>query len=148
MNNTRFNLLLADDDPDDCMFFQEALEELALPANLAIVIDGVELIEHLNTAVSGLPDIIFMDLNMPRKTGFECLSEIRSDKMLKHLPIIILSTSLDSQVATTLHEKGANYYIRKPGEFSDLKKAIQQVINIVLQKNVATPDKEKFVIQV
>ena len=122
MNAFVHTLLLADDDSDDCIFFKDALDDLPVSVNLITVKDGVELMQTLSSNTQQLPDILFLDLNMPRKTGFECLSEIKENERLKHLPIIILSTSLDMKVVNSLHDMGAHYYIRKPGEFKQLKK--------------------------
>jgi CheY-like chemotaxis protein len=70
-------VLLADDDADDCLFFKEALEELPLSTSLTIVNDGDQLMKWLLKNTSRLPHVLFLDLNMPRKNGFECLTEIR-----------------------------------------------------------------------
>jgi len=117
MPTSQYNLLLADDDMDDCIFFKEALEELPLTTTLLTVNDGVQLMELLTKNQEKLPDIIFLDLNMPRKTGYECLAEIKHNKALQHLPIIVFSTSFDPNLINSLYEKGAHYYVRKPGEF-------------------------------
>ena len=74
----QYNLLLADDDEDDCDFFKEALDELLLPTSLVTVNDGVQLMDFLSeSGAENLPDILFLDLNMPRKNGLECLTEIK-----------------------------------------------------------------------
>ena len=71
-------ILLADDDTDDCIFFKEALDELLLPTKLMTVHDGEQLMHLLANESTELPDVLFLDLNMPRKNGFECLEEIKS----------------------------------------------------------------------
>jgi len=147
MNTIKYNLLLADDDTDDCIFFKEVLEELEITASLTIVNDGVELMRLLSKKTDTLPDVLFLDLNMPRKNGFECLLEIKLNDKLKHLPVVIFSTSLDMQVVNLLYEKGAHYYIRKPGEFSKLKKVIHEALTITSQTKSAQPAKEKFILQ-
>ncbi|MDQ3141930.1 MAG: response regulator [Bacteroidota bacterium] len=146
MNNQPFNLLLADDDPDDCLFFKDALEELPLSADLRIVNDGVQLMELLSEKEVSLPDALFLDLNMPLKNGFECLAEIKSNEELKNLPVIIVSTSFDIEAVNHLHELGAQYYIRKPGEFSELKKVIQQSLNLLSNSVIGQTAKERFVL--
>lgn len=88
-------MLLADDDEDDCLFFKDAIEELPVNASLQTVNDGEQLMRMLNTKSMSLPDILFLDLNMPRKTGYECLSEIKLSEKLKTLPVVIYSTSMD-----------------------------------------------------
>jgi len=147
MVTTKLNLLLADDDMDDCTFFKEALEDLSVTASLTTVSNGVELMHLLNSKPGDLPDLLFLDLNMPRKNGFECLSEIKLSHKLKHLPVIIFSTSLDLEVVNLLYEKGARYYIRKPAEFSKLKEVIRETLIITAQKNELQPSKDKFILQ-
>jgi len=146
MNAFVHTLLLADDDSDDCIFFKDALDDLPVSVNLITVKDGVELMQTLSSNTQQLPDILFLDLNMPRKTGFECLSEIKENERLKHLPIVILSTSLDMKVVNSLHDMGAHYYIRKPGEFKQLKKLIHEAILITSKKNTQRPAKENFIL--
>jgi len=148
MNQNQLNLWLADDDEDDCIFFKEALEELPIDSTLVTVNNGDELMHALITKSAPLPDVLFLDLNMPRKTGFECLTEIKLNQNLKSLPVIIYSTSLDMEVVNLLYEKGAHHYIRKPGEFSELKKVILEVLTVTVKTNSVRPTKEKFVIQV
>lgn len=147
MDTCPINILLADDDMDDCTFFKEVLEELPVSASLKIVNDGVQLMQLLNTKEEPLPDILFLDLNMPRKTGFECLLEIKRSKKLKSLPVIIYSTSLNPEVVNLLYEKGAQHYIRKPGEFSNLKKVIYEALTITYKNNWLKPSKKKFIIR-
>ena len=111
------NLLLADDDKDDCLLFKEVLEVLPLDAKLATVSNGAELMFKLNELGYELPDIIFLDLNMPRKNGFDCLTEIKQNSKLKHLPVIIISTSFEQDVIDLLFLAGAHHYIHKPNNF-------------------------------
>jgi DNA-binding NarL/FixJ family response regulator len=84
---------------------------------------------------------------MPRKSGMECLSEIKINIKLKHLPVIIFSTSFDHDVVNLLYEKGAHYYIRKPGEFSQLKKVILEALILTAEENLRQPERDKFVLQ-
>jgi len=106
MNKKQYNLLLADDDEDDCDFFKEALDELHLPTSLVTVNDGVQLMDFLSEkSVENLPDILFLDLNMPRKNGLECLREIKQNEAYKNLPVIIFSTSLDRDIVDLVYEK-------------------------------------------
>ncbi|MDO6601720.1 response regulator [Arenibacter palladensis] len=142
-----FQILLADDDEDDCMFFREALEELSLCATLKTVNNGVELMNFLENNLLNLPQILFLDLNMPRKSGAECLEEIKQSEKFKHLPVIIYSTSSNIDVMDQLYGKGAQYYIRKPADFSNLKSVISRTIDLILQKNVLPSCREEFEIQ-
>ena len=148
MNKLTYNLLLADDDDDDCDFFKDALDDLPLSAVLTTVNNGVELMEFLlKKSLANLPDILFLDLNMPRKNGYECLQEMKMISELKDLPVIIFSTSLDSSVVDSLYEKGAIHYIRKPGDFSKLKKVILEALTVAFQNNYKQPARANFIIQ-
>ena len=148
MSTTLIQLLLADDDADDRMFFKEALDELPVNSFLRTVDDGDQLMKLLSDEATILPDILFLDLNMPRKTGFECLTEIKSNEKLKSLKVIIYSTSFDPETVDFLYENGALLYICKPGDFNNLKKAIHEAINTASQKNHLQTSKEYFVIQI
>jgi len=121
-------LLLAEDDIDDCDLFTDALNELEQPAILKTVHDGEQLMYFLTNETNVLPDILFLDLNMPRKNGLECLSEIKNNDRLKNLPVIIFSTSFDKEMVNKLYTSGALYYISKPNEFTKLKKVIYTAI--------------------
>lgn len=142
----KLKLLLADDDQDDCFFFKEALTDSDVKFDLKIVNDGVKLMAYLSR-IEILPDVLFLDLNMPRKNGFDCLEEIKSNKKLKSLPVIILTTSFDLEVVDSLYDKGATYYIRKPGEFAILKKVLHQALVLISQRPGVQPEREKFVLQ-
>jgi CheY-like chemotaxis protein len=140
------HLLLADDDMDDCLFFQEALEELSIATNLTTVNDGVQLMEFLNAAAA-LPDALFLDLNMPRKSGFECLTELKDSKSFKEIPVVIFSTSLDPEVVNMLYNNGAHYYIRKPGDFNILKKVIEEATHRLARNKSQRPERVDFIIK-
>ena len=137
-------VLLVDNDMDDCLLFSEALQELAFDGDLTTLHDGEQLMRFLVANKQFLPHMLFLDLNMPRKNGFECLSEIMMDNDLKQLPVIIYSTSFQPEVVKTLHEKGASYFIRKPAVFSDLKSVILRSLTLVSDDK--HPTLENFVI--
>jgi CheY-like chemotaxis protein len=147
MSFLRFNILLADDDHDDCMLFKEALEELPLNTYLTIVRDGNQLMELLLDETGRLPHVLFLDLNMPLKNGVLCLSEIKHHPDLKDLIVVIFSTSADQQIAGDLYKNGAQYYIRKPDTFDMLKKVIYQALILVTQENITQPPIEYFVLK-
>ena len=147
MNITPLYLLLADDDTDDCIFFKDALEELFVSAKLITVNDGVQLMQLLSKN-EVLPDVLYLDLNMPRKNGFDCLAEIKKDEKLKELPVIIFSTSFDKEVASLLQKGGALYYIQKPAAFSNLKTVIQKSLELIVENNKQYPVKENFVLNI
>jgi len=140
------NILLADDDKDDRLFFKMALDALFTPTVLETVVDGEKLMEYLADSQKKLPDVLFLDLNMPRKNGFECLTEIRQDKALIELPVIVFSTSYEQEVVNQLFINGAKYFIRKPAEFFQLKKIIEKTVGLILDKDVPMPCRENFVL--
>ena len=140
------NLYLADDDKDDCLLFQEALEELPLETHLSVVNNGEQLMIYLHKEKK-TPGVLFLDLNMPRKNGFECLLEIMQNNTLKNMPVIIFSTSFDREIVSVLHENGARYYIRKPDEFEALKNVIHKALISIRTSGVLKPSRENFVLQ-
>jgi CheY-like chemotaxis protein len=148
MNKKHLNILLADDDTDDCIFFKEALDELLMTTNLTTVHDGEQLMIYLSGTPPELVDVLFLDINMPRKNGFECLSEIKQNENLKELPVIIFSTSYEKEVVNSLYKSGARYFIRKPSEFAQFKKIIYQTLLLIVQKEVSQPTRENFVLTV
>jgi len=141
------NIFLADDDPDDVMFFEDALTSLSVPTQLTIANDGVELMTTLDDTVPPPPDAIFLDLNMPLKTGIECLAEIRNDPKLKDIPVVIFSTSENTKIIDTTYSLGANYYVVKPRSFDMLKKAIQTILFFDSSKLHRQPPKENFLMR-
>jgi CheY-like chemotaxis protein len=134
MNLKHLNILLADDDADDCFFFKKAIEELLISTNLTIVNDGEQLMNYLSGNPKNLPDILFLDLSMPRKNGLECLSEIKQNKKLKDLPLVMLSTSNSKDTINAVFKIGAQVYIHKPGDFAQLKQVIYHALPIATEK--------------
>jgi CheY-like chemotaxis protein len=134
------NVLLADDDLDDRGFFTMALAQLPIKTNLTIVCDGVELLNHLYDNPGNLPDIIFLDLTMPRKTGFECLLEIKEQDGMKDIPIILFSILTQGAVlreegsTTTFSLLKAYPSIRKTPDFDNFKKNIYNAINMLVKQ--------------
>lgn len=142
------NIFLSDDDADDCMLFSEALQELYSEgeARLTIANDGVKLMEVLDKTVPPPPEVIFLDLNMPRKNGFECLQEIRTTPKLQEIPIVIFSTSSNSDIVDRSYDHGANYYICKPKSYPLLKKTIEYVLSFDGSKLGQRPERKDFMI--
>lgn len=140
---TTLHIILADDDIDDRLFFEKALKEIPIPNRLTIVNDGEQLMNYLIENVDHLPDVLFLDLSMPRKTGFECLTEIKESKILKDLPVIMISTSFprdnkyEQNIIKMLYSIGAMDYIRKPGDYQTLKEVIHTSLIKVIEKKVA-----------
>ncbi len=134
MNQEKIKILLADDDQDDRNFFEEALKQLPISSSLTTVSDGEQLMLMLGNETLELPHVIFLDINMPRKTGVECLSEIKQQARLKSLPVVMFSTSNVSDKINMLFKTGATIYIHKPGDFSQLKKVIHHALPIATEE--------------
>lgn len=146
MTHDELFILLADDDEDDRLFFKDAIEELKVRTVVNTVNDGVQLMEYLNTPGVQLPNVVFLDLNMPRKDGMECLREIRSDARLKDLSIAIYSTSSSEEDIEETFVRGANIYIKKPNDFAALKKILSEVISLNWQYHTSGLNKENFLL--
>lgn len=134
MKYKQLNILLADDDKDDCIFFKQALEEIAVNTNLITVNNGDELIANLIRNAEHLPHIIFLDINMPRKNGLECLREIKSNNLLNEIPVVMFSTTNEWEVISMLFKSGANVYIHKPNDFAQLKQVLHHALPIAAEK--------------
>ncbi len=147
MAEKQMHILLADDDEDDCFFFKDAVKEIRPDIQLHIVFNGDDLWEYLHNHDSNLPDVIFLDMNMPGKTGTECLEKIRGNKKFKDIPIVIYSTSGVDKDVDASFRYGANIYIKKPTEFVKLKKMISDVINTDWQKHPPRSGRDNFLMR-
>ncbi len=139
-------VLLADDDSDDRELFEEAITEINTSIQVLTVEDGLQLMKVLNEKNSPLPDILFLDLNMPGKSGKECLKEIKNDARLKEVPVIIYSTSAHNKDINETHAFGANLYIRKPNTFPGLINVIKKVFSLDLEKYKSNQSMQNFVV--
>ena len=142
--------LMADDDPDDRLLVEEAFRESLISNSIYFVEDGVELMAYLrkqdkyaHPAVAPTPDLILLDLNMPRKDGREALAEIKNDPHLRYLPVVVLTTSKAEEDIMRSYDIGAASYITKPVTFDGLVEAIrgmgQYWVQIVRLPLVGTP---------
>jgi CheY-like chemotaxis protein len=122
-------IMLVEDDPGDARLVQEAFRESQIKYNLHIVRDGMEALQILKESrASGdgtLPRIIFLDLNLPRMAGKQLLEAIKSDRKLRHIPVIVFSTSDNEDDIKTTYDLQANCYITKPNDFDDYREAIR-----------------------
>ena len=129
--NSQKIIYLADDDEDDRMLFLEAVEELNLPIIVNTAEDGIQLLNDLYHNAISLPEIIFLDINMPGKSGFECLEEIRNaESPFSDVKVIMLSTSSNAENINRSYELGADFYAVKPGSFQALKDLLSNVMEI------------------
>ena len=124
-------ILLADDDSEDCMLTKEALAETKLANDLNVVGDGEELLDYLyqrgrfTPETAPRPGLILLDLNMPKLDGREALAVIKSDPKLRHIPVIVLTTSKADEDVFRTYDLGANSYISKPVTFEGLSQVMR-----------------------
>lgn len=128
---SKLSIFYADDDDDDLMFFNDAVESVTDKGLVKLHIhkNGENLLDSIkeNKPQNG---VVFLDLNMPKKSGFQILKEIRCEPDINNFPVIIYSTSADKSDIDLSLDLGANFYAVKPHNFSDLMKMIQNVITI------------------
>lgn len=121
------SIIIAEDDSDDRLLIEDALNENNIPSeNLHFVSDGEELIKCLKNDINQ-PVMVFLDLNMPKKDGRQALQEIKQDEKLKHIPIIVFSTSNSEDDIRTSYRNGVNTYFTKPAKYTDLLEIIAAV---------------------
>ncbi|KOY52111.1 response regulator [Polaribacter dokdonensis] len=147
MNDNYIKVILADDDEDDRLFFTDAFEELKITTKVSTFNDGVYLMDHLNSADITLPEILFLDLNMPRKSGMDCLKEIRANDRFKDIAIAIYSTSSSEEDVENTFVLGANIYIKKPNDFKKLKKVLSEIVTINWQYHTNGLNKDNFLLR-
>lgn len=144
-NFQRF-IYLADDDQDDREFFADAVLEIDPGVILEQAPDGMHLMDELLAlSPSELPEFIFLDINMPGKSGLECLQEIRnSEGSLKEVSVVMLSTSSDPAIIEKSMELGATFYAVKPSCFQRLKSLLEEVLSMNLAGSAE--EKRKFLL--
>ena len=132
--NRLFTILMVDDDPDDRLLFKEACEEVRLRNPLDFLENGEQLVDYLkrrgpyaDLAGAPFPGIILLDLNMPLKDGREALEEIKADAELRHIPVIVLTTSKDEDDILSSYGLGASSYIVKPISLDRLMRVVNSI---------------------
>ena len=128
---TQIEVLLVEDDPGDVLMTREAFEEQKIGNRLHVVPDGVEALAYLRREEpyphAVRPDLILLDLNLPRRDGREVLGEIKNDESLRHIPVVVLTTSqLDEDILRS-YQLHANAYVTKPVDFDRFIKAVRQI---------------------
>lgn len=130
-------ILMVDDDSDDRLLALVAFKELNMAHSIDFVLDGEELMEYLHSKIetkSELPDLVLLDLNMSKKDGRVALKEIKTDPRLKHLEIIIFSTSTSEKDKKYAMEQGAKKYIVKPHEYNELLEVFSSICEDLVEK--------------
>ena len=141
------HIILADDDEDDRLLFIDAFEELKINTKVNTFNDGVELMEYLNSPDAVLPNVLFLDLNMPKKNGIECLYEIKANERFREIAIAIFSTSSSEEHIEETFVQGANIYIKKPSDFATLKKVLSDVVTINWQYYTSGLNRDNFLLR-
>lgn len=120
---------IADDDPDDQELFIEALLQIDAQCKCVTAFDGLEALNKLFSQTIHVPDFIFLDLNMPKMNGKECLVEIKKNNIFKEIPVIIYSTSADKKDMYEAMQLGAVFFLQKPNRFEELSRALLHIIS-------------------
>jgi two-component system response regulator len=127
----RLGVLLVEDDPGDVLIAREALDAGRLSTRLDVVHDGVEAMDFLRRqggyADALRPDLILLDLNLPRMSGHEVLAEVKADPSLRRIPIVVLTTSVAVEDITRSYDLHANVYVAKPVDFDEFTEVVKQI---------------------
>lgn len=142
------HIFLVDDDEDDRLLFLDAFKEIKLTTKVTTFKNGAELMDYLHQTNNQLPEIIFLDLNMPIKNGMECLTEIKANPKFNNIAIAIYSTSSSEEYVEETFVKGANIYIQKPNDFEVLKKVLQEVVTLNWQYHTSGLNKQNFLLKI
>lgn len=120
---------IVDDDPDDQELFIEALQGIDKTCKCITAFDGEEALQKLFKGIQHLPDFIFLDLNMPRMNGKQFLTAIKNNKEVRHIPVIIYSTSSEKNDILETTRLGASFFLQKPNRFDELSNALSNIIS-------------------
>ncbi len=142
--NGTYKVYLIDDDEDEYLLFQQAIKELKIDVEVRYINNCGEMLELLDQG--HIPDLLFLDLNMPQISGRECVKKIR-EKLKDKLSIIIYSTSRYQPDVDGTHQDGANLYVIKPNSFDGLMKTLKGVFSIDWKQQFHFPSKDKFLFQ-
>jgi CheY-like chemotaxis protein len=123
------NILLAEDDEDDRFLFVDALSEIDSSIHCSTATDGRKALQALKKAEK-LPDILFLDINMPTMNGLDCLQKVKKDIRLARLPVVIFTTSNNPEDIELTHRLGANVFLRKPSGFKELKLKLEKILSL------------------
>jgi chemotaxis family two-component system response regulator Rcp1 len=131
MNAQPFVILIAEDNATDVMIMREALASAKVRVDLHVVSDGVAALEFLRRmggyALAPRPDLILLDLNMPRKNGHEVLAEVKADESLRQIPVVMFTTSQADEDVARAYAHHVNCYIRKPMDFERFSEVVRSI---------------------
>ncbi len=141
------NILLVDDNESENLIFGEALRELPSKTTLNFLTEPNELMNYFENPNKKKPDIIFLDISMPKKTGIECLQEIKAIKKLKQIPVVMFSTSLNQVDVENSFAFGAHLYVEKPKGYNNLIKLLNHLVSVDWKYLKVVMKKENFVLK-
>ena len=139
-------ILIIEDDEVDTYLAKRVLSENFFAREVIAASSVKEGMDYLSGHKNDFPEIIFLDLNMPRKNGYTCLDELKSNENFNQIPVIIFSTSFDDETAHQLYNKGAHYYICKPSDYDQLRRIIESALQLISSGKTTQPPKEKFLL--
>lgn len=129
-------ILLVEDNPDDVELARRALQRCGRPVELAVAEDGVAALELLSGApADGLPDLVLLDLKLPRLGGLDVLSRLRAAPDTSQIPVVVLTTSLEERDLREAYRRGANSYLRKPVNFDEFAAMVRDLVRYWLDLN-------------
>lgn len=135
-------LIIADDDDDDQLMLKEIISDYSSFIKTTSIPDGKKLMEHLSKGE--IPDLLLLDLNMPYKTGIECLAELRTEKKFKKIPVVILTTSKNKKDIDLCYALGAKLFYPKPCDIESFRELIHSILEIDWNSFERAADKEEF----
>lgn len=141
---TSFNILLAEDDENHVLIIQKAFDQISMPYEMKVVYDGEALLERLRLENLPLPDLLLLDLKIPRTDGFEILKEIRASNRLRHLPVVVFTSSSRASDIRKCYALGCNSYIVKPMKFEKFKEIMYHLYKYWFEINTL-PNHADFV---
>jgi CheY-like chemotaxis protein len=131
MNRVPIQILLVEDNPGDVRLTQEAMRDAKISTRMYVAVDGVQALAFLrhegSYATVPRPDLILLDLNLPKKSGHEVLAEIKADEELKRIPVVILTTSQAEQDIIESYNLHANAYVNKPVDLDEFAKVVKSI---------------------
>jgi PleD family two-component response regulator len=138
-------VILVDDDQDDCLLFEDAMHDIGMVSKLEVANHGEELFQILSSPYKYSPDIIFLDLNMPKMNGYECISKLRNSVELSKIPIVVFTTINQVEMIDWAYFNGADLFVLKPNSYVRLKETIRYVVNIDFHEESFRDNKQHFI---
>ena len=131
-------ILLVDDDTDDTELFCEAVAALHSDVQCDIAVDGRDALEKLEGYKAALPDLMILDMNMPRMNGWECLKALKANERYRHIPVIVYSTSDRGYVSAIAEDLGATGFFTKPNDYQQLAGIVRKIVESLNDGSIST----------